>query len=190
MVVAVVVLAGVAVLASGGGSDDASIASGPVSSVGGAASTASTPTTAVAVTNGVTVPAAGGVGTSSTVAGARPGAGASADLDADEVDPCVLEPDEIRTLIAANPDAMGAFYLEGTMSPGVRDTWSCNYEWQPPDDRGPSVFSMAIRAAPRRNCLVEHRGICYLVGTLYGDAPTVTAPASIAQVVKDRIDAQ
>jgi hypothetical protein len=116
---------------------------------------------------------------------------ASADLDPETVDPCLLEPAEIQALIAANPDALGPPFGD-SLGAGVRDPESpneCKYAWTTTDPgMPPSYFSLVVYA-PRDGCLVEHRGVCVLPSTTYGDTP-ITVPPEVQQAVKERIDAQ
>jgi len=116
---------------------------------------------------------------------------AAADLDPDEVDPCLLEPAEILALIDANQDAMGGRFGT-TLGAGVRDPEypnQCSYMWSSDDPGMPgSAFSLVVYA-PRDGCLVEHRGVCLLVSTTYAETPIVV-PDELVETVKGRIDAQ
>jgi hypothetical protein len=114
---------------------------------------------------------------------------ANADLDPEAIDPCLLEPGEIQALIAANPDALGTVY--GTLGAGVRNPEApneCLYEWALTDPGMPPTSFSLVVYAPRDGCIVEHRGVCVLPSTTYGETP-ITVPPELEQAVEARIDA-
>jgi hypothetical protein len=117
--------------------------------------------------------------------------GAPAELDPETIDPCLMEPAEILALIAANPDALGQAFGD-SLGAGVRNPQSpneCLYEWTSSDPGVPQSFFSLVVYAPRDGCLVEHRGVCVLPTTTYGDTPITVSP-QLEQAVKARIDAQ
>lgn len=129
-----------------------------------------------------------------------PEANSSADgdeLDPDSVNPCVLEPAEVKLLHDLNSEPLGALD-DATYGPGVvADSSSyatCDYEVLFPEDDGmpATYFSLGVDARPSTTCFVEHRGLCVFPATTYGEVePTAyVVPESITAAVKARLDAQ
>jgi hypothetical protein len=133
--------------------------------------------------------------TESTTASTTAGTSGDA-LDPDAINPCVLEPAEVKTLNELNPESLGGF--DASYGPGVVVDPSgyptCNYEVLFAEDDGmpSSYFSVGVDARPNTTCFVEHRGLCVFPVTTYGDVEPAAyvVPESIVQAVEARLDAQ
>lgn len=119
------------------------------------------------------------------------------DLEQSEVDPCVVEPDELRSFVESNNEVIGPVRNFGPGVPADGRDPECAYEdlWEE-DTGGPTYFTVTARRAEFMSdtadqwCIVVHRGICLSIGNRSGegDDPLTPPPAETLQAIKDRLD--